>query len=466
MSLSRSIEAAEEASTVPLVVSAHQDRVAFASFAEEARRIEIEICTKSNAVSMSERIVGFLRPTIVLLPARLASDQLLLGALTTKVREEVDENETPPNPQTINNHTATSIPYRVMKSSSFDIRACKSLILQLRLPGLAPRRTDGRHFAAQQSYQVPSFHAVSSMIDLDCGATVQAVGCLISFVQSTRAVAPALDISEIRLLPLSQYLHVPPATMSDLHVFATEYHPLGKGTQKEGFSLFSLLDRTNSRGGRTLLREWMRQPLLDLAEIGQRQDGVELFMQLQGEADSIRAALKRVGAVPQVLARLQKCAAQPTDYGILAQSLAAAKSILGHLNDVLWKLQGQEEVDAYRAFVDTIMRGCNIEGIDQIHNCIHETIDVQGTLEMKTLVVRAGFNEYLDLLKNHFDCLDGTFCLHCSLTLCTKETLAEASAQLVQQCPQLNGVVRVLFVPQVRCFMVSFTRRNCRLAFW
>ena len=58
--------------------------------------------------------------------------------------------------------------------------------------------------------------------------------------------------------------------------------PVGEGStvgkHKEGFRLFTLLDRTKSKVRKQCLREWMLKPLLDTDAIQDRQDGVQLFL--------------------------------------------------------------------------------------------------------------------------------------------------------------------------------------------
>ncbi|MGK3733408.1 MAG: hypothetical protein ACI8RD_006762 [Bacillariaceae sp.] len=49
---------------------------------------------------------------------------------------------------------------------------------------------------------------------------------------------------------------ISPSTFSALHIFSTEHHPLiakGQGNSKEGFSLYSLLDRTKSKNIQTMI---------------------------------------------------------------------------------------------------------------------------------------------------------------------------------------------------------------------
>jgi DNA mismatch repair ATPase MutS len=55
-----------------------------------------------------------------------------------------------------------------------------------------------------------------------------------------------IEVNRIVSSPPSSYMRVTPLALRSLHIFNEEHHPLiakGTGGSKEGFSLFSLLDR-------------------------------------------------------------------------------------------------------------------------------------------------------------------------------------------------------------------------------
>ena len=71
------------------------------------------------------------------------------------------------------------------------------------------------------------------------------------------------------------------ATQTDRHstVYSVLYALLsykGKGKNKEGYSLFSLFDRTKSHPGREKLKDWMMKPVRELSIISHRQYGIGL----------------------------------------------------------------------------------------------------------------------------------------------------------------------------------------------
>ena len=162
----------------------------------------------------------------------------------------------------------SSIPYRLVKSSSFEFRACKKIILEkLKIASMlrkdATNGTRGYHPSSERNfppvlngrdmmYDPSSFHYLAAVVDFDSKVLIQALGALLSYLQSTvfqLAEGKHIVINRVVQAKSSACMVISPSTLSALHIFSTEHHPLiakGQGHSKEGFSLFSLLDRTKS----------------------------------------------------------------------------------------------------------------------------------------------------------------------------------------------------------------------------
>ena len=111
-----------------------------------------------------------------------------------------------------------------------------------------------QHFSAggTMMYQPSSFHYLAAVINFDSKVLVQALGALLSYLQSTvfqLDEGKYITVNRIVEAKTSAYMVISQSTFSALHIFSTEHHPLiakGRGHSKEGFSLYSLLDRTKS----------------------------------------------------------------------------------------------------------------------------------------------------------------------------------------------------------------------------
>jgi DNA mismatch repair ATPase MutS len=211
------------------------------------------------------------------------------------------------------------------------------------------------------------------------------------------------------------YMHINAATFSALHIFATEHHPLiakGQGHSKEGWSLFSLLDRNRSRGGRQLLREWMLKPLIDLQAIVARQDAVELFtrVNLQTSVGVLLNLLGKIGPVDKILTRMQKCSTQPSDFLVLTKTLSAAVAISSALrNEILPMLEGHNgQTIQGHPVLNSIFQRCNAPVLLELQERITMIVDEEATNDSKSsVVIRNGFNDELDEWKDHYEHLEG-----------------------------------------------------------
>ena len=170
-----------------------------------------------------------------------------------------------------------------------------------------------------------------------------------------------------------------------LHIFSEQRHPnIGKKNQgsKEGFSLYSLLNRCASRPGSRFLRTWMLRPLLSVSEISFRQDFVELFMRpdLAAVVATIRKSYQRFGDASRVLATMVKCQSSPIDYIVLKKSIDAAVQIIGVFNDISRVVMDLKESDEdsgvrYLLCVETLLESLEGPTLTAVSDRINEVFD-------------------------------------------------------------------------------------------
>jgi hypothetical protein len=469
-----------EVSMVCMSVVEHGPLIAFAAYNEEKNEILIEE-SRANGYEtqgIAERVLAHIRPNLLLVSNKVVSNENLLEVLTTQPPDPAEgaregSDHQPLAKDADHQQQSRSIPYRLMKSATYEVRACKAMILKLRvrslrspdnLPGNSRDREPSRNFPIAlnvRSFRVSSYHNLASMIDFESTVLVQAIGSLLSFLGTTLFSLEdggCITINDIVQSKASLHMYVSSDTLGALNIFATEHHPMaaakGRGNSKEGVSLFSLLDRTKSRTGRQRLREWMLKPLLDVSEISTRQDGVELFMlpDFQRPVATLLNQLSQVGAVDKILARMQKCCTTPNDFLVLIKSLSGAVSIFRTLKqDVLWSLQQtlqsiqaqaqsghcQEEVwqdlafspTCYAAFVESLLLESDVGFLESLLERITMVVDEDATVENRNVVVRRGYKDQYSRLG---------------------ETLREAGEVLSQHLPYLRSVLSTIFMPQVR----------------
>ena len=89
----------------------------------------------------------------------------------------------------------------------------------------------------------------------------EALGCLIKYLE---LMADESNFGQyvMRRLDLSQYMHLDSAAIDSLKLVAS------KRDVNKHLNLYSLLNKCNTSMGSRKLMTWVRQPLLDIAEIG------------------------------------------------------------------------------------------------------------------------------------------------------------------------------------------------------
>jgi DNA mismatch repair protein MSH5 len=472
----------ESPSAIPMSVVKYGHHIAFAAFNQLANQIILENCvvsSDSNIYEIAERVTAAVKPSLLLLSSCICGNASWLETLT-KAPNVFDENVDPHSdaPPPTAPSAQGSIPYRLLKSSSFDVRKCKETILKLEVAtlvhskGVAQGSLDQPHrrFPTQngQLFKVSSFHSLASVIDFDCTAEIQALGALLSFLQSVLFPQERnchIRVNDIVRANASSYMAISDDTVSALHIFATERHPLvaskGSGNSKEGFSLFSFLDRTRSRAGRSLLREWMQKPLTDVSAISARQDGIELFIlpEMHTTAVTISTLMERIASVDGIILRIQKCTNQFQDFLSLSKSLSSATAIVDTIQEeIMWKLRQryvfshsssemesnpmESELGKFEElgvaaihFVSQLLERCNAEALQNLFERITSVIDEEATSLHKMIVIRMGHNTQLDLMKQHFSQL--------------QETLSATGKNIIQRLPHLDSLLQVIFLPQV-----------------
>jgi hypothetical protein len=447
--------------------------LAFACYDEERNEILLETCRVSGHETdeVVERFLQFARPNMVLVGNKVVNNSKLLQLVTKapatplEAEEEDDDDDddqdgTATHEEAGQTNTVTqdapqanaggnddgsvrqqgapafarSIPYRLMKSGSFDVQKCKIQILnKLRVSALLrPHEQEGQHIPGahdpqrhnrqfpQQSvhryFRPSTYHSLATMVDFECKAQVQALGSLLSYLQATVFQLDEhqmITVNRIIYANLPLSMHVDAETLSALHIFTTEHHPLiakGRGHSKEGWSLFSLLDRTRSKGGRALLREWMLKPLVDPRAISARQDAVGAFLQpnLETGVGILVDLLAKVGPMDKILTRMQKCNTKPTDFLVLARTISAAVSISSALQKEISPLLSRGHGDEQsHMFLANIWRRCNASVLIDLMERIRATVDEEGTNAANTIVIRRGLDQALDDAKDRYDSLEG-----------------------------------------------------------
>ncbi len=146
-----------------------------------------------------------------------------------------------------------------------------------------------------------------------------AAGALIQYLRETQK-GPLPHLGAVRLIPRSSGMVIDEATERAL------------GLWSGGATLLGVLDLTETPMGARLLRRWLQQPLLDLAQITARLDAVDAFVSNARAREALRDRLRSLGDVQRLAGRLSQAAGTPRDLAALRvalEELPAIAPILG-----------------------------------------------------------------------------------------------------------------------------------------
>lgn len=199
-------------------------------------------------------------PSLFLLHGKIVSNKQLLDMILSKSYEPSNDKNISNNRDGISaDYTKDQYDYIIPKSSSYQLENAMNLICnKLRLRQANHISLSMKPKQSETYYE--NYHLVASMIPLENTLIQQCLGSLLSYIQSNIL---SLDDDFITISSLGEYqkkrfMRIDENTFRSLQIFNKDVHPnLLKGQQhhKEGFSLFSLLDRTTSLPGRQKLRQ-------------------------------------------------------------------------------------------------------------------------------------------------------------------------------------------------------------------
>src|SRR5262245_26193823 len=157
-------------------------------------------------------------------------------------------------------------------------------------------------------------------------AAIQAAGGALGYLRDTQG--SSLDhLARIQRFVAGDAMLLDPTAVATLELLETAQDRSSKG------SLVATLDRTKTPMGARLLRQWLLRPLLDVAEIGRRQDAVGALVEQPAARAAVRQRLHGVGDLERLTSRAALGVAHARDLvglrGFLAQLPALREELAG-----------------------------------------------------------------------------------------------------------------------------------------
>ena len=143
---------------------------------------------------------------------------------------------------------------------------------------------------------------------------IRAAGAVLQYLAETQPAALNL-LTGLSTYHLSEFMTLDAATRRNLELTETL-----RGERSEG-ALLGVLDGTVSPMGKRLIHQWVSKPLLDVAQINQRQEGVAYFYDNGLLRADVREAFKPIVDLERLTNRVVGGTAQPRDLLALRETL-------------------------------------------------------------------------------------------------------------------------------------------------
>ncbi|MEI8365948.1 MAG: DNA mismatch repair protein MutS [Parachlamydiaceae bacterium] len=213
-------------------------------------------------------------------------------------------------------------------------------------------------------------------------SAINAAGGLLSYLQDILCL-PLSHINEIHTCSTSHYMTIDRTTQR--HLELTE--SLADGTKRN--TLLSILDDTKTPMGARLLRQWIKQPLLDPAAIATRQDAVESFYNHSLVVQEISTLLDGVRDMERLIMRISSGYASPRDLVALKNSFTP----IPHIKEALLVVKADSEL----LFSDEQ----NLESLPSMVAAIETAVVDDPPMRVSDgKIFRDGYNRELDELRH------------------------------------------------------------------
>ena len=183
---------------------------------------------------------------------------------------------------------------------------------------------DACAFSYREARQTLLDHfGVSTLEGFGCEHLPQAVRAAAAVVEYlARNQRPSLaELGNLGTYSTSSYMNLDHQTRRNLELFQ------GGRWGDAASSLFWALDLTRTPMGGRLLRRWLGQPLLDLAELGQRQEAVAAFHENILRRERTTSLLSSIPDLERALNRIRLATAPPRDLVALKAGLEGAAEL-------------------------------------------------------------------------------------------------------------------------------------------
>ncbi|XP_015256862.1 PREDICTED: mutS protein homolog 5 [Cyprinodon variegatus] len=237
---------------------------------------------------------------------------------------------------------------------------------------------------------------LSSCITFDSPLMLRAVGALLKCLDRRRVGVELEDstigvpILHFHAYTLKGVVYIDRDTYSVLQIFKSDLHPsvykLQSG-EKEGLSLYGILNRCRSRFGSKLLRQWFMRPTQDLAVLHRRQEVICFFTSPRNSdvLNTLQASLRNIRNIPGLLRRMTHSNTKVTDWQHLYKTVYSAACIRDSVRHL------PQSIQLFREISEKLS-----DDLNYIAALLKRVVDFDASLEENRFTVKPNVDSAID----------------------------------------------------------------------
>eukprot|EP00850_Spirogloea_muscicola_P021534 SM000253S09023 [mRNA] locus=s253:74481:80442:+ [translate_table: standard] len=195
---------------------------------------------------------------------------------------------------------------------------------------------------------------------------------------------------------LDTYMRLDAAALRALNVLES------KTDANKNFSIFGLMNRTSTAGmGKRLLNRWLKQPLLDVAEIACRHDIVEAFVTSTEMRQDMKQHMRRLPDIERLTRKVERRKASLHDIVKLYQ----ASVRLPFIKDILGKSDGQFSGILRQRYVTQLEEWTGREHLGKYEGLVEAAVDLD-QIENNEYIISPGYDPSLANIKKERDVIE------------------------------------------------------------
>lgn len=188
-------------------------------------------------------------------------------------------------------------------------------------------------------------------------------------------------INNIEILEISNYLELEANTRNNLEL----HRNLNNNTKDD--TVLKILDQADTVMGSRIINEWLERPLVDLDKINRRLDIVEYFNTNPIDSQNISNFLNDIYDLERLVGKISYKRAN-------ARDLISLKNSLKNIPDLKEYLEKSKDQNIKNL-------GLNIPKVNDLYEILEKSIVEDPPISItEGGIIKAGFNKYLDDLKN------------------------------------------------------------------